>query len=109
MKNLSLLVLAFAMSYGATAEINSATSNQHANQVYFQNHHEGYFLKDGKLMMMKDGTTSAVSQEVTLANGTTITTDGKVTWKNGKSQTLTDHNWIDMNGKIHEKMAMNKH
>ena len=108
MKNLSLLILAVAFSYGASAEINSATSQQNVNQVYSQKHHEGYFLKDGKLMMMKDGTTSAVTQDVTLTDGTTISTDGKVTWKDGKSQTLTDSNWVDMSGKIHEKKGMKK-
>ena len=108
MKNLGLLILAFAFSYGASAEINSATSQQNTNVVYSQKHHEGYFLKDGKLMMMKDGTTSAVTQDVTLTNGTTVTTDGKVTWKDGKSQTLTEKDWVDMNGKIHEKKSMKK-
>ena len=106
MKSLNLLILAFAFSYGASAEINSSNSLQKTNQVYSQKHHEGYFLKDGKLMMIKDGTTLAVTQAVTLTDGTTITTDGKVTWKDGKSQTLTDNDWVDMTGKIHVKKGM---
>ncbi len=105
MKNVSLLLLACAFSIGVSAKTNSAPSPQQANQVHAQKHHEGYFLKDGKLMMMKDGTTSAVTQEVTLPDGTTISTDGKVTWKDGKSQTLKENEWVDMNGKIHTKKA----
>lgn len=58
-------------------------------------------MKDGKLMSDKNGTKTDVTNDVTLSNGTKITTDGKVTWKNGKTQTLQNGEVIDMNGKIH--------
>lgn len=53
--------------------------------------------------MDKNGAKSAVSQDVTLSNGTTITTDGKITWKDGKTETLKEDQWVGMNGKVHTK------
>lgn len=101
MKTLCLLIIAFVISIGVSAQTKSDTSHTKSHQRYSQNNHEIYLFKDGKLMMRKYGTISHVTQEVTLANGTTISTDGIITWKNGKTQTLKEGEWVDMNGKVH--------
>ncbi len=104
MKNLFLLFAAIAISIGASAQkMNSDTTPTKKHNQYAQKNHEMYALKNGKLMMSKNGTKSDVTQDVTLANGTTISTDGKITWKNGKTETLKEGDWADMNGKIHSK------
>jgi len=103
MKNLCLLLMAFALSIGASAQTKSDTSHSKTHHEYSQKIHEMYFLKDGKLMMDKNGTKSDVSQDVTLSNGATITTDGKITWKDGKTETLKEDQWVGMNGKVHTK------
>lgn len=105
MKNLSLLFVAIAISIGASAQTtNPTTTTPKMHKEYAQKNHDGYAYTNGKLMMNKDGTSSEVTQDATLANGTTISNNGKVIWKNGKTQTLKEGDWVDMNGKVHSKM-----
>jgi hypothetical protein len=111
MKILSLLVIAFAISFSASAQTSMDTTPHRTHHQYSKTNmnHERYFMKDGKLMSDKNGTKTDVTNDVTLSNGTTITTDGKVTWKNGKTQTLENDEMIDMNGKIHNWSSSNSH
>jgi hypothetical protein len=110
MKNLSLLFVAIAISIGASAQkMNSTDTTPKMNHEYSQKNHDGYSFNNGKLMMNKNGTNSAVTQDATLTNGTTISNNGTVTWKNGKTQTLKEGDWVDMNGKVHSnKMKSSK-
>lgn len=101
MKTLSLLIIAFAFCFSASAQTTSDTSQHRMHNNYSQTrNNDHYMMKDGKLMMDKNGTMSAVDNNVTLSNGTTISTDGKVTWKNGKTQTLQNGERMGSNGKI---------
>ena len=110
MKNLFLLFATIAISIGTSAQkMNPATTTRPMQNENAQKSHDMYAYKNGKLMMDKNGTNSDVTQNATLANGTTITTDGKVTWKNGKTQTLKEGDWVDMNGKIHTKKMKSSH
>lgn len=106
MKTLSLLIVAFALSFSVSAQTSNDTTHAKSQSGYHHANHENYVFKDGKLMQWKDGKENAMTQDVTLSNGTMISTDGKVTWKDGKSQTLTDGQMVDMNGKIHNKRGM---
>lgn len=110
MKILSLLVIAFAISFSASAQ-NMDTTHHRTHHQYSKTNmnHERYIMKDGKLMSDKNGTKTDVTNDVTLSNGTTITTDGKVTWKSGKTQTLQNGEMIDMNGKIHNWSGSKTH
>jgi len=104
MKILSLLVIAFAIGFSASAQTTSDTTMHHRNHHQYSKtntNHERYMMKNGKLISDKNGTKTDVTNDVTLSNGTTITPDGKVTWKNGKTQTLQNGEVVDMNGKIH--------
>ena len=100
MKNLGLMIIAIAFCFSASAQTTSDTSHHKMHHQYSQTSHEHYVMKDGKLMMDKNGTMTAVDNDVTLSNGTTISTDGKVTWKDGKSQTLKNGEIVSTNGKI---------
>lgn len=103
MKILSLLIIAFAISFSTSAQTTMDTTHHRTQHHYSKTttHHDHYMMKDGKLMSDKNGTKTDVTSDVTLSNGTTITPDGKVTWKNGKTQTLRNGEMIDMNGKVH--------
>lgn len=103
MKNLFLLFAAFAISIGVSAQTTNPTTTSKMHNGYSQKNHDGYSYNNGKLMMSKSGTNSDVTQDATLNNGTTISTNGTVTWKNGKTQTLKEGDWVDMNGKVHSK------
>lgn len=111
MKILSLLIVAIAISFTASAQTSMDTTHHKTHHQYTKTHmnHERYIMKDGKLMSDKNGTKTDITNDVTLSNGTTITTDGKVTWKNGKTQTLQNGEMIDMNGKIHNWSSNKTH
>lgn len=102
MKTVSLLFVALAFAFSASAQSMSDTTHKKMqHHEYSQSHNmTSYMMKDGKLMMNKSGTMSAVTSDVTLANGTTITPDGKVTWKDGKSQTLQNGEKVSSAGKV---------
>ena len=102
MKTLSLLIVAFAFAFSTSAQSVSDTAHKgmHHHQYSQSSKMTHYVMQDGKLMMDKSGTMSAVTSDVTLSNGTTITTDGKVTWKDGKSKTLTNGEKVSSTGKI---------
>lgn len=99
MKTLSILVLAIALSISASAQSDTTSMMKHHD--YAKNHHEYYYMKDGKMMMDKNGQRSEVMQDVTLKNGTVIKSTGEVDWTNGKSETLKEGERVDMYGKIH--------
>ena len=56
-------------------------------------------LKDGKLMVMKNGSWQAATEDVTCTNGVKVTTRGEMT-KGGKSKTLTEGMMIDKDGQL---------
>lgn len=108
MKFLSLLLIASALSFSASAQTTSDTTHHKMHHEYTKSrNHQWYtFFKDGSLMMKNNGTIAPVKSDVTLSNGTMISTTGKVTWKDGKTQDLQNGEMIDGNGKIHrEKMT----
>jgi len=88
MKTISLFVVAIAFCFSASAQV---SNNANPPQKHHQNAHSNqsyYTMQNGKLMMSNNGTMSAVDNDVTLSNGTTISTTGKVTWKSGKTENL---------------------
>lgn len=104
MKFLSLMIIACAFALSASAQ-QTMDSTHHRNRNEYSksnSQHGWYYMKDGKLMSNRNGTSTAITNDVTLNNGTTITSDGKVTWKDGKTETLQNGERIDMNGKIHK-------
>jgi hypothetical protein len=101
MKTISLFIVAIAFCFSASAQVsNEATPSQKHHQNMQSNNHTYYTMQDGKLMMSNNGTMSAVDNDVTLSNGTTISTTGKVTWKSGKTENLQSGQRIGSSGKI---------
>lgn len=66
-------------------------------------------MKDGKMMKMKEGKTTAMGEEVTLNNGTMVMTDGTVKNKDGKLiTTLKDGDRILMDGTVKHHKTLKK-
>ena len=57
-------------------------------------------MKDGKVMVMKDGKNTMLQSDTTLKNGTTVMTNGTVKFKSGKTLMLKEDQCVYMNGKI---------
>jgi hypothetical protein len=62
---------------------------------------EGVVMKDGRMMMMKDGrATEPMTVDITMPDGTTVTTSGVVKMRDGEEQQLNNGAMMLMNGHI---------
>jgi hypothetical protein len=63
-------------------------------------------MKDGKLVVMKDGETAEFKEAITLNDGTQVMADGSYTQKNGKKEMLKEGEAITWEGKVtdHDKI-----
>lgn len=72
----------------------------------------GVLMKDGKMMMMKDGKAAGpMDHEMTMANGTKVMTDGTMMMKDGSQMHMKDGQMMMMDGKMMEggkAMGMDK-
>jgi hypothetical protein len=76
-----------------------ATPNRQATNVQKQQK-DGIVFRDGKLWNMKAGKGTAVDKEITLSNGTKVKSDGTVVMKDGTQTTLSEGDYISMDGKL---------
>jgi len=61
---------------------------------------DGMMMKDGKMMQMKAGTMTEMTQDITLSDGTMVMKNGEVMMKDGKKMTLKNGDMITMDGKM---------
>lgn len=77
---------------------NTTTGTKSPSMV--KQHPDGYMMKSGKVVMIKDGKVTTLDKEVTLENGTTITTNGSILQMDGTKATLKEGEHVDMTGKM---------
>ena len=65
-------------------------------------------MKDGKVMVMKDGQTMELMADTTLSSGAQVKTTGEVVMKDGMTATLKDGEMVGANGKIMPMMDHKK-
>ena len=62
---------------------------------------DGVIMKDGKMMMMKDGKpTAPMTADMPMPDGTTVTTSGVIKMKSGQEEQLKNGEMMLMNGHI---------
>ena len=62
---------------------------------------DGVIMKDGRMMMMKDGrATEQMTADITLQDGTKVTTSGVVKMRDGEEKQLNNGAIMLMNGHI---------
>ncbi len=59
---------------------------------------DGVMMKDGKMMVMKDGKSTMMTEEMTMKDGTKVMTDGAVTMKDGKKMMMKEGDMMTMEG-----------
>jgi Domain of unknown function (DUF6799) len=97
MKKLLILFAAFLINAGVYAQDTSKHKSSMGKSTHMK---DCIMMKDGKLMVEKNGTTSEMAQDMTLNNGTVVMKDGTVKTKEGKTMKLKDGQCIYMDGKI---------
>ena len=70
-----------------------------------QTSREFYYFKDKKLWHVKDNLTDEVKFDVTMSNGTKLTTKGEVISKTGKHEMLEEGQCVDMTASLSFCMA----
>ena len=105
MKKLFLVILV-AVSLGAYARNVSVTGSMKSD-VGMNNAvlaapatSDGFVLKDGKMMMVNNGKWTAMVRDVTLPNGTVVTSTGYYMKKNGPKTELKEGEHLDMEGNL---------
>lgn len=62
---------------------------------------DGVVMQDGRMMMMKDGrVTEAMTADITMSDGTKVTTSGVVKMRDGEEKQLNNGAMMLMNGHI---------
>ena len=57
-------------------------------------------MKEGKMMVCKDGVTMPMEKDMTMKNGTVCMVNGECVMKDGKKMTMKEGECMDMNGKM---------
>ena len=65
-------------------------------------------MKDGKMMVMKNGKTMPMEKDMIMKNGTTCMVSGECVMKDGSKMMMKDGDCIDMNGKMDKCNMMTK-
>ena len=100
MKNVFLTIAALILTCSVFAQTKTENTTTTPDQTAQKQHRHanGYMLKDGRVMMVKDGNLTLIQKDITLSNGTVIMADGNYMEK-GKTKTkFKDGQHVDMNG-----------
>ena len=112
MKKVILLIIAVAVSgvmysqYDSANKMNSPkdynsskTKNYSSSDSLKKHHPDGYVMKDGKVMKIKDGKFTTLDKDVTLSNGTVIMKNGSY-MKGENKMMLKEGELIDLQGNV---------
>lgn len=95
MKKVLLSIFAITLSYGVFA--------QESTKIV---------MKDGKMMVKKNGEKTQLTQDTTLSNGTSVMLNGTVTTSDGNAVILKNGEFVNMDGSIgkmkKDKMKMDR-
>lgn len=105
MKKLLMLSIVLVFAASAFAQTDSTKwdkSKQELNNSdsTFSDMADGYVKKDGQMMSLKDGELEVMKSDITLSNGTLVTSTGNYKLVAGTTTTLKEGSHIDMLGKI---------
>lgn len=105
MKKVCIVILACTLSAGAFSQEKMDKMDTSMHKMAMKK--DCMMMKDGKMMMMKNGETMPMTDDMTLTNGTMVMKDGTVKMKNGKEMMMKDGDCMYMDGKM-KKMKMDK-
>lgn len=104
MKKVVLTIATVIFTLGAYAQSDTTkrswdkSDNSYSSNSENQNHTDGYYFKDGKVVLVRNGKTTPLDRDVTLTNGTKITDDGYYTERGGTKMKFKEDEHIDLSG-----------
>lgn len=109
MKTTILLLFTIIFSVGAFAQ-NPATAK--AGNTSGVQMRDGFVMKKGKVIVIKNGQSTILEKDIALNNGTLVMADGSVKMKNGETRKLGEGDYISVSGATgkmkHGKMIEDK-
>lgn len=91
-----LAIFLMFISFNANAQTNKPSSKtKHSTMIK-----DCCMMKDGKMMVMKDGVSMPMEKDMVMKNGTTCMTNGECKMKDGKTMMMKEGECMDMNGKM---------
>lgn len=102
MKKLMVLMVSVLFTAGAMAQTEQTTTKQTTTttEKSTTKAHECYMMKEGALIHCMGDKSEAQKTNVTLRNGTKITTTGEVITSDGKTMAVANGQCIDMKGMV---------
>ncbi|MEP6952411.1 MAG: DUF6799 domain-containing protein [Ginsengibacter sp.] len=97
MKKVWISLFAITLSLGVFAQDSTNQTPATAPQQSVKSH-EGVIMKDGKLLMMKNGQTTQLTTDLTLDNGAVVMSNGTLKSKDGTTTTLKEGDYVAMDG-----------
>ena len=68
---------------------------------------DGMMMQGNKMMVIKDGKATMMTEDMTLSNGTMVMKDGTVKMKDGTTMTMANGDHMDMSGNMMRGRSMN--
>lgn len=103
MKKILLAITAMIASAGAYAQSEQKPPVGPDSTVYqtpTQKYADGYMMKNGKMMSVKDQTLTLLKNDATLTNGTIIMSNGNYHKKGGTKMMFKEGQHMDLTGKM---------
>jgi|GEM_PF-5391501 len=89
MRKLALMLLFFVFLGGVNGQETKKTDRKTKDYV---------MMKDARMVMVRDGKTTAMEKEMTMADGTRVMVDGKVMMTDGSTKILKDGESVPLSG-----------
>ena len=105
MKKLFIAIFALGLTAGAFAQDSTGAINN-TPQVHKMQNHDGVIMKSGKVILMKNGQSSILTEDLVLTDGTTVMADGTVKSKDGTTATMQEGDYFKMDGTKGNSMKM---
>ncbi len=100
MQKLMLMIAVMMCSLGSFAQTKTDTTGMPREMGKQKMHPNGVMMQDGKMMSIKDGNMTLMTEEATMPNGVKVMTDGTYTDANGNSMALKEGQHMYMSGKV---------
>lgn len=108
MKKIILLLAVSAFSLCLYAQDNRTDTTRH-HMGKMDKMKDCVVMENGSMMVMKNGETTPMAQDMTMTDGTVVMTNGTVKMKNGKTKQLKNDECVYMDGHTgHVKHHMTK-
>ncbi len=105
MKNLiSILCLSVSLAAvaGAQEPLNQNIPDPPQRTMSVGKGRDGFFVKDNKVYIVREGVTTLVEREILFPNGIRVLPNGTVTLRDGRETTLLPKQWLTFEGSIDE-------